>query len=149
MLRGSARAKIDDRGRLKVPVDFRRLLEKAHGATPEMFVTSFEGESVRVYPFPVWSEIEQKLTKLPKTHPTRIKFLTTVNSWGSLGKMDSQGRILLPEELRKKTKVAAESEVVVIGQQDFLHVWNTTLLNKVRSQPLTREDLNILADAGI
>ena len=59
MLRGNAPARIDDKGRLKVPNAFRSLLESKYGR--ELFVTSLTGEYVRIYPMPVWLEIEQKL----------------------------------------------------------------------------------------
>ena len=57
MLRGNSPAKIDDKGRLKIPNAFRSLIEQKHGA--EVFVTSLTGEYVRIYPMPVWAEIER------------------------------------------------------------------------------------------
>ncbi len=48
MLRGNYAAKIDDKGRLKIPNAFRSLIEGQHGA--EVFVTSLTGEYVRIYP---------------------------------------------------------------------------------------------------
>jgi MraZ protein len=51
VLRGNHAAKIDDKGRLKIPNAFRALVEKQHGT--ELFVTSLTGEYVRVYPMPV------------------------------------------------------------------------------------------------
>ena len=52
MLRGNYAAKIDDKGRLKIPNAFRGLIEGTHGK--ELFVTSITGEYVRIYPMPVW-----------------------------------------------------------------------------------------------
>ena len=52
MLRGNYAAKIDDKGRLKIPNAFRALIEKQHGT--EVFVTSLTGEYVHLYPMPVW-----------------------------------------------------------------------------------------------
>ena len=46
MLRGNFTAKIDDKGRLKIPTAFRTLIEQEHG--PQLFVTSVTGDSVRV-----------------------------------------------------------------------------------------------------
>ena len=59
MFRGNAPARIDDKGRLKVPNAFRSLLEGKHGR--ELFLTSLTGEYVRIYPMPVWLQVEQKL----------------------------------------------------------------------------------------
>src|ERR1700720_4516695 len=66
MFLGSAPAKIDDKGRLKVPTDFRRAIEERYG--PELFVTSVEGESALLYPLPVWEEIEARLGGMAATH---------------------------------------------------------------------------------
>ena len=80
MLRGNAPAKIDDKGRLKVPNAFRAVIHEEHGR--EVFVTSLTGESVRIYPMPVWLEIERKLAQAPSTHPARLKFLDRGNFYG-------------------------------------------------------------------
>ena len=148
MLRGSASAKIDDRGRLKVPADFRRVIEEKYGY--EMFVTSVNGKSVRIYQFPVWSEVEQKLAALPSTHPMRAKFSLVINSRGAQTVMDKQGRVLVPPKLRALARMGAEKEVRVVGLQNYLDVWNEEVLRRsVLSKPLTDEDLKILSDAGI
>ena len=68
MLRGNAPAKIDDRGRLKVPSAFRAVIQQEHGR--DLFVTSLTGDSVRIYPMPVWLEIEERWPRcLPPTRP--------------------------------------------------------------------------------
>ena len=59
-LRGSAPARIDDKGRLKIPTVFRSLIQDGKG--PDVFVTSLDGACVRIYPMPVWLEIEGKLS---------------------------------------------------------------------------------------
>ena len=76
MFRGNSPAKIDDKGRLKVPNAFRSLLESKYGR--ELFLTSLTGEYVRIYPMPVWLEIEEKLGRMPSTHPSRLRFLDRV-----------------------------------------------------------------------
>ena len=59
VFRGNAPARIDDKGRLKIPNAFRSLIETNYGR--ELFVTSLTGEFVRIYPMPVWVGIEQRL----------------------------------------------------------------------------------------
>ena len=78
MLRGNYPAKIDDKGRLKLPASFRTLVYDAHGAG--LYITSLSGESVRVYPMPVWQALEARLAKMPSTHPARLKFLARTNN---------------------------------------------------------------------
>ena len=59
MLRGNFSARIDNKGRLKIPTAFRAPIEETYGSA--LFVTSIIGESVRIYPMPVWIGIEEKL----------------------------------------------------------------------------------------
>ena len=70
MFWGSFSAKIDDKGRLKVPTAFRSVIEGRYGDL--LFVTSLSGESVRLYPMPVWTAVEEKLRKVPSMLPALI-----------------------------------------------------------------------------
>ena len=98
MLRGNYPAKIDDKGRLKLPASFRALVQESHGTG--LYVTSITGESVRIYPMPVWQALEERLAKMPSTHPARLKFLARVSYYGQPAEFDAQGRVIIPWQLR-------------------------------------------------
>lgn len=146
MLRGNIPARIDDKGRLKIPNTFRALISEAHGR--EVFVTSLTGESVRVYPMPVWLEIEQKLAQAPSTLPARLKFLDRVNYHGQVVEFDVQGRLLIQPRLRASALMTGD--VAVIGQLTYFEVWNDERFQaRLRHAPLTDDDMNALAGFGI
>ncbi|MFY9822037.1 MAG: division/cell wall cluster transcriptional repressor MraZ [Thermoanaerobaculia bacterium] len=146
MFRGSAPAKIDDKGRLKIPTDFRRLLEDRWG--PELFVTSVQGDSALLYPLPVWEEIEQRLSSMASTDPTRVRYLERVNYFGQQVRLDVQGRILIPQILRDSASVSGD--VVVSGQLDHLVIWNhERFVSRLSEQPFTDEDFRALSAQGI
>ena len=146
MLRGNYAAKIDEKARLKIPNAFRALVEKTHGA--ELFVTSLTGESVRVYPMPVWLVLEEKLARAPSTHPARIKYLDRVNYFGQAAEIDTQGRVLIHQRLRESAGMAGE--VDVLGSVDRLDVWNhDRLVAKMLSDPYTDDDARALSEFGI
>jgi MraZ protein len=146
VLRGNAPAKIDDKGRLKVPNAFRAVIQKNHGA--ELFVTSLTGQSVRIYPMPVWLEIENRLGKVPSTHPARQRFLDRVNFFGQVAELDPQGRVLIQPRLREAAQMTGE--VDVLGQQSFLEVWNhERLVARLSAEPFTDDDAKALSDFGI
>jgi MraZ protein len=146
VLRGSAPAKIDDRGRLKVPSTFRAVIQEQHGR--DVFVTSVSGDSVRIYPMPVWVEMEQRLAQMPSTHPARMKFLDRVNYYGQIAEIDPQGRVLIPPRLRDSAQMIGD--VDVLGQQNFLEVWNhERFIAKLTRDPYTDDDAKALADFGI
>lgn len=146
MFRGSAQAKIDDKGRLKVPTAFQRHIEERWG--PEIFVTSILGESALLYPLPVWEDIENRLAALPSTHRAKSKYLERAAYFGQEGKLDAQGRIVLPPILRETAGM--EGEVVVMAQLDHLEIWNRERFETRRiDQPITDEDFESLSEAGI
>ena len=146
VLRGTAPAKIDDKGRLKVPNGFRTRVQETHG--PDVFVTSLTGDSVRIYPMPVWQAIETKLAAVPSSHPSRAKFLDRVNYFGQVAELDAQGRVLIPVRLRDSATMAGE--VDVLGQGHWLDVWNhDRFLTKMQRDPYTENDARSLSEFGV
>jgi len=146
MFRGSRVATIDGKGRLKVPTEFRRLLEERYGS--EFFATSVRGDKALLYPLPVWEEIEARLQAMPATDPTRQRFLERVNYFGAQVALDSQGRLLLSSILRQRA--AMEGEVVVTAQIDHLEIWNRERLEaRFDDDPFTDDDFRALAERGI
>lgn len=146
MLRGSSLAKLDEKGRLKLPAAFRALLEPKFGT--DFFVTSLRGESVRVYPMEVWVRVEERVARASSLNPSVMRFKNAVNYFGQASPMDAQGRILIHPLLRERADV--RGEVVVLGQQDFLEIWNRNAFEeRLQADPLTDIDLGALADLGI
>ena len=146
MLRGSYPARIDDKGRLKIPTAFKALIEERHG--PDVYVTSITGESVRIYPMATWLAIEDRLRAMPSTHPARLKFLDRVSYYGQVGDLDSQGRVLIHARLRDSAGMTGE--VDVLGQVDYLDVWNHERLQvRIQRDPFTDDDARGLAEFGI
>lgn len=147
MFRGSAPAKIDEKGRLKLPTRFFRFLEDRWG--PELFVTSVAGDSALVYPLPVWEEIEAKLAALPETDRARGRYLERVSYFGQQGRLDKQGRIVLPPILREKAGLTGE-EVVVSAQINHLVVWNRERFERrLEEQPFGDDDFRALSERGV
>ena len=146
MLRGNATATVDDKGRFKLPALYRDYIEETWGS--DFYVTSFEGESVQIYPLPVWQEIEERLAKLPSLNPTKKKYLDRTSYYGQSTSLDKSGRILIPVLLRESAKMAGE--VAVLGALTYLDVWNHDRIKaRLDSQSVTNEDKEILSQLGI
>ena len=144
-LRGSSTALIDPKGRLKVPAMFRAVIQDLHGA--DVFVTSLTGESVWIYPMPVWLGVERKLSNVASTNPARLKYLDRVNYYGQEGELDSQGRVLIPQNLRESASIIGE--VRVFGRIDHIEVWNAERFDqKLQRESWTREDALMLSEHG-
>ena len=147
MFRGSAPAKIDDKGRLKIPTGFRRQLDERY-ASDELFITSLTGDAALVYPLSVWEEMEARLLALPSTHPSRNRFLARVNYYGQQVRLDGQGRALVPQILREVADI--QGEVVVVGELDHLVVRNhEKYAGQLAGDPFTDEDARTLSELGI
>ena len=145
-MRGSAPARIDEKGRLKIPTIFRAAIQDKKG--PDVFVTSLTGDSVRIYPMPAWLEIEKKLSAMPANHPSRLKFLDRVNYYGQASELDAQGRIVIPQLLRDSASIVGD--VRVFGRIDYVDVWNEErFAQKLQREAWTDEDGLKLSEFGI
>ncbi len=146
MFRGSAPAKIDDKGRLKIPSDFLRSLEEHYSG--DLFVTSIEGDCAYLYPLSVWEQVEERLRKMPSTDRTRAKFMARANYYGAQVRLDNQGRLVIPPILRESA--AMTGEVVVNADLDRLVVWNRERIEKkLAEEPFTEDDFRALSEHGI
>ncbi|HTA80092.1 MAG TPA: division/cell wall cluster transcriptional repressor MraZ [Terracidiphilus sp.] len=131
MFRGNHQAKVDEKGRLKIPAAFKSLLDAA--SVTQYFITSTNGKSAEIYPLPEWEKIEQKLTKVSSLDPAVEQYLNVVNFYGHQVEIDSQGRVLLPQILRSKAKL--DAEVNVMGKVTFIDVHNAESFEKQQMPP--------------
>jgi len=140
--RGSAPARLDEKGRLKVPGLFRQQIADAFG--PDVFVTSLHGREVLVYPLSIWRALEEKLAALPAIHRAKRKFLERVNYFGQSATLDGQGRVVIPQILRDAAKLPAD--VVVTGNIDHLVVSDRgALASRLADEDFTTEDYDDLS----
>jgi MraZ protein len=146
MFRGNHPTRVDEKGRLKVPAEFKRVLDEKYGQ--QFYITSFDGKSAQVYPFEEWERIEQKLAGLSTFNPTKKKFLDRTNYWGQQVEMDAQGRLLMPQLLRESAQI--KGEVAVTGQLTYLVVRNLEQYRReIEEDKFTPEDEKTLDELGI
>ena len=146
MFRGNHPTRVDEKGRLKVPAEFKRVLDEKYGQ--QFYITSFDGKVAQVYPFEEWERIEQKLAGLSTFNPTKKKFLDRTNYWGQQVEMDAQGRLLIPQLLRESAQI--KSEVAVTGQLTYLVVRNLEQYRReIEEDKFTPEDEKTLDELGI
>ena len=146
MFRGNHPTRVDEKGRLKVPAEFKRVIDEKYGT--QFYITSLDGKVGQVYPFEEWERIEQKLAGLSTFNPTKKKFLDRVNYYGQMVEMDGQGRLLIPQLVRDSAQI--KGEVAVLGNLTFLIVRNLEAFRQeIEEQPFTSEDEKTLDDLGI
>ncbi len=139
--------KVDPKGRLKIPMT---LLTTLKGRGTELYVTSENGNSVRIYPMKVWNEVEERLERLCLHNMSNQRLLARVKYFGQAVTMDKQGRMLIPIVLRNSAQM--KGAVDVLDYANYLEVWNhARLMNNLKSNPITAQDektLNVLFSAA-
>ena len=146
MLRGNYTARIDDKGRLKIPTGFRRKIEEKYGS--EVYVTSLTGKSVQIFPLKEWEIIEQKVSLLPTNDAARQIYMMRTSFYGQESEIDGQGRILMPQLIRKDAEIFGD--VSILGYLNYLDVWNMERIEQYLVQnPFTAEHESMLARLGI
>ena len=138
-LRGNSPAKVDEKGRLKIPAYFLDALKEFGN---QFYITSPTGESARVYPMKVWSGIEDKLAGTANSAEKR-KFLMRTSYFGQVAEMDAQGRVLLPSVLREAAGLTGD--VAVLGNLNYLVVMNDSrVADEIKNDPFTEEQEDAL-----
>lgn len=146
MFRGNHPARVDEKGRLKVPAEYKRTVDEKYGQ--QFYITSLDGKVAQIYPFEEWQRIEEKLLRLPSFNPAKKKFLDRTNYYGQQVEMDAQGRLLIPAILREKADI--KGEVAVLGHLTYLIVRNMAAFTaEIEAEPFTAEDEKTLDELGI
>jgi MraZ protein len=120
VFRGNNPAKVDDKGRLKIPSAFKALLDAAN--VTELYITSTDGRKAEIWPLPEWEKREKLLADESSMNDSVEKYLNLTSYYGQQVEMDSQSRVVLPQKLRDKGKL--DAEVVVLGKLVYLEVQN-------------------------
>jgi MraZ protein len=120
--RGFFSAHVDDKGRLKLPVDLQQYLTAI--GDDKLFVTSTDDRIARIYPISVWKGNEKVLEALATEDPEAAEALSFVtNDYGAEAKVDPQGRVTLPTDLRRALAMESQ-EVRLDWSQGAINVYS-------------------------
>ena len=136
MFRGSYPTRVDEKGRLKVPAQYKREIDEKYGS--QLYITSWDGKIAKVFPLEEWERIEQKLLGLSSFNPARKKLLMRTNYYGAQVEIDGQGRLLIPALLRDSANL--KGDISVMGSLDHLELRNMDEVRSEIEQPFTAED---------
>jgi MraZ protein len=150
MFRGHNTATVDEKGRLKIPTAFKDILDKEYGKDLDFFVTGLDGNSVRIYPLPIWIEIEEEMVPVrgeKEANKIKRQFLDRTNYWGQTARADAQGRVLIPALLRESAGM--HGEVNVMGKVKYLEVCSLERMREQMAQPVSDDERDGLDNLGI
>jgi len=136
MFIGEFRHNLDEKGRLAIPVKFRTKL--AEGCV----ITRGIDECLTVYPKDIWEETAKKLASLPMSQKEARFFRRLVLSGAMALELDKQGRVTIPDFLRKYGHL--KKKAVVVGLYDHLEIWDEAEWDKFKEK--TEKESGALAE---
>ena len=146
MFRGNNPTRIDEKGRLKLPAEFKRQIDESYGT--QFFITSRDGKRAEIYPMQEWEKFEAKLALIPNFNPAKKKLMERINYYGHTTEIDTQGRLLVPQLLREELNVIGD--VNVFGMQTYFEIANReTFKASMDANPMTTADEEALAGLGL
>ena len=125
MFIGEYKHTIDEKGRLAVPVKFRAQL--SGGAV----VTRGLDNCLFLYTEEEWKNLAERLAKLPIGKANSRAFARLMLAGAMDVSLDKQGRVILPDYLRKYAAVG--KNVVVAGLYNRLEIWDEAKWEEYKS----------------
>lgn len=134
--RGIYPARVDEKGRLKLPVNFQEYLNGS--GEPKVFITSLDIRTARIYPTSVWKENERLLAESTDDPEGAEDIAFMANDLGADSELDAQGRVLVPTELRRLLSLESQ-QVWLECYQGGINIYNKEVYEE--RQRRSRENL--------
>ena len=143
MFIGEFRHNLDAKGRIALPAKFRAKL--SGGA----IITRGLDHCLFVFTAKDWEALAQKLVALPLAQANSRAFVRLMLSGATDVELDSQGRILIPDYLRKYAGLGKEA--IVAGLYNRMEVWDTKVWSeyKAKTESQSEEIAEKLGELGI
>ncbi|KER10977.1 MAG: hypothetical protein HY22_01005 [[Candidatus Thermochlorobacteriaceae] bacterium GBChlB] len=118
---------LDDKGRLMIPVKFRKKLENQDAGAVFILMKTMS-DSIEMYEESAWKELQRKLAQLSDFNPEEKKLKTFINANLDEAELDKQGRVALPKEFLEACEIT--KQVIIIGEGNKLSLWNPEKLKQ-------------------
>ena len=103
--RGIFHGRIGSSGRMKLPAKVWRYLLRISDEPPQVFVTSLDMKTVRIYALSAWKRNQETLSSYTENPKAAETVLFMANAMGRDSDVDDQGRIVVPAGLRRKLEL--------------------------------------------
>lgn len=123
VLYGEYELAIDEKSRMLVPADIRRALDVERDGEA-FFITVGENGQLWLFPERRYEAFVSQMESVLTPDENRLAFDQLYFSMASKVDWDKQGRILISEKLRARTKLGRD--VTMLGVRDHLELWNRT-----------------------
>ena len=129
---------IDDNFRLNIPAKFRKAMNQLQQNT--FIISKAQENYLTVYPTNIWDEqIGKKILELPHSDEiaNKLRVMVGINSTDT--KLDSQGRITVPQEYCQHASI--DKKVKIIGSVDTLQLWDPGKYDKYIARQAAQKSL--------
>jgi len=113
--RGSLSARVDEKGRLKLPAALVQYLESV--GDRKVFITTLNISTALIYPISVWRETEKMLQEAGDDADVRSDVAFVANHFGEDAEVDAQGRVLIPTTLRRELELEKDDVYLLCFKQ--------------------------------
>lgn len=130
MFRGQFTYSVDAKGRVSIPAKLRKHVSPE--ANDTFIIKQGVGNCIDVYPLDIWLKQEEKLNELNPYNPDHAKFIRMSMQYVAEDTLDSQSRILIPQNLLEFAKI--EKEVMILGALKKIELWNPNVYQEYLNQ---------------
>jgi len=130
MFRGINTVNLDEKGRIAIPVRCRELLDACCNDGQLIITIDTEEHCLLMYPLTYWEDIESKIERLPSFNYASRRIQRLLIGHATEVLLDSQGRILLPQELREYAGL--QKKAVLVGQGKKFEIWDAKVWTEKR-----------------
>ena len=127
---GTYEHSIDAKGRLFIPSKLREELGVS------FYLAMGVDACLAIYPQETWERFTEKFASLPMS---QSKAMRPLFANASKCELDSQGRIVVPQKLRKYADL--DKDVVIIGVNDRAEIWAAETWNAQEEEEMTPEKM--------
>ena len=128
MFRGANNLTLDSKGRMALPMRYRGALQERCGGN--LVVTVDRARCLLVYPLPEWESVQEDIMNLPSQFPEARELQRLMVGYATDLEIDSQGRVLLPANLREFARL--QKDCVLLGQGKKFELWDEAAFNERR-----------------
>ena len=137
MFRGNHPTRVDEKGRLKLPAEFKRLVDERYGT--HFYITSKDGRAAEIYPLSEWQKIEEKVAQIPSMNPAKRSSWTGSTTTGRWQKWMRKDGSCFPRSCGKRR--SWPEMLWFLEQQTYLEVANHDEFKQaMETDPLTADD---------